>query len=137
MAPIQGLVGRAELVVGAADTADVVGSGDVPVLATPRLLALAEQATVEALRDHLEPGTTTVGTSVSLEHTAPSPIGAKVMVTARLAQADIRRLVFVIEARQAHGGVKSSVGTGRIERMVVDRERFLAKVKGEADTPGA
>lgn len=133
MAPIQGLVGRAELVVEAADTAEAVGSGDVPVLATPRLLALAEEATLEALRDHLEPGTTTVGTSVSLEHAAPSPIGAKVVVTARLAQADRRRLVFVVEARQT----AAVVATGRIERMVVDRERFLARVKGEEDTPEA
>lgn len=137
MAPIQGLVGRAELVVGAIDTAEAVGSGDVPVLATPRLLALAEEATLEALRDHLEPGTTTVGTSVSLEHAAPSPIGAKVVVTARLAQADRRRLVFVVEAHQTAGGTAGAVATGRIERMVVDRDRFLARLKGEEGTPEA
>lgn len=128
MAPIQGLVGRAELVVGDGDTAAAVGSGDVPVLATPRLLALAEEATVAALRDHLEAGTTTVGTSVTLEHTVASPVGAHLMVTARLAQADLRRLVFIIEARHTVDGTPVPVATGRVERVIVDRERFLAGV---------
>lgn len=129
MAPIQGLVGRAELMVTDRDTAEAAGSGDVPVLATPRLVALAEEATVAALKNHLEDGTTTVGTAVSLEHTAASPVGARVMVTARLAQADLRRLVFVFQARHSVGGAEAAIGTGRIERLVVDRERFLARVQ--------
>ncbi|MBN6053617.1 thioesterase, partial [Nonomuraea sp. RK-328] len=58
------------------DTAQQVGSGDVPVLATPRLLTFAEMATVQAVHPHLAPGQSTVGTRVELEHLAPSPLGA-------------------------------------------------------------
>ena len=59
-----------------ADTAAAVGSGDMPVLATPRVLALAERATVAAVAGALEAGATTVGTRVELDHLAPSPVGA-------------------------------------------------------------
>ncbi|WP_084959313.1 thioesterase family protein [Thermoactinospora rubra] len=106
------------------DTAQKVGSGDVPVLATPRLLALAERATVEALRDRLEPGQTSVGTRVELEHLAASPLGAHVEVDVELTRVDGRRLVFGFQARE-RGRV---VGRGTVERVVVDREKFLARI---------
>lgn len=108
-------------VVGSADTAAVVGSGDVAVLATPRLLAWAEAATVAVVRERLPEGTTSVGTQVELEHLAPSPVGARVDVRAELSAAEGRRLEFGVEARHADGSV---VARGTVARMIVDRARF-------------
>lgn len=119
-----GLRGQAHLVVAEADTATSVGSGDVPALATPRLLALAEAATVAAVDGRLEDGSTSVGVSVSLEHTAASAVGTKVTADAELTEVDGRRLVFVVRVSE---GAKIA-GTARIERLVVDRERFLARL---------
>ena len=119
--------GRAEItvVVGPEDTAAALGSGEVPVLGTPRLLALAEAATVRAAAGVLATGQTSVGTSVRLKHTAASPVGMRVTVTAELAAADGRRLTFAVEAVDAQGTV---VGLGTVERMMVDRTRFLARL---------
>ncbi|WP_283138367.1 thioesterase family protein [Rhizohabitans arisaemae] len=119
-----GLRAEVQITVEASDTAIAVGSGDVPVLGTPRLLALAEQATVRAVEGLLPPGTTSVGTSVALEHRAASPIGATVDVTAELIDVDGRRLVFTVTALDGD----TVAGTGRIERLVVDRDRFLARL---------
>ncbi|YCK34626.1 thioesterase family protein [Actinomadura sp. ATCC 39365] len=107
------------------DTAERAGSGDVPVLATPRLLALAERATVEAVRPHLAEGETSVGTRVELEHLAASAVGDHVELTAELTDVDGRRLVFAFEARDRQGTL---VGRGTVERVVVDRARFLARL---------
>lgn len=123
---VPGLRAGLSLTVGQDDTAAAVGSGDVPVLATPRLLALAEAATVAALLDHLDPALTSVGTSVTLEHRAASPVGAQVVVTAELTAVDGRRLTFAIEA---HEGARL-VGDGQIHRVVVDREKFLSRAEG-------
>jgi len=115
------------MVVGAGDTAAALGSGDVPVLGTPRLLALAEAATVRAAAGVLAPGQTSVGTSVRLEHTAASPVGMRVTVTAELTARDGRRLTFAVEAVDAQG---TMAGLGTIERVVVDRATFLARLPG-------
>lgn len=114
------------------DTAAMVGSGDVPVLATPRLLALAEQATLQAVAGTLAPGQTSVGTRVLLEHLAPSPVGTHVEITAELTEVDGRRLLFGFTARDR----ETVVASGTIERVVVDRERFLARLSrdGEGET---
>jgi fluoroacetyl-CoA thioesterase len=119
-----GLRAEVHIVVAEADTASAIGSGDVPVLATPRLLALAEAATVAAIRDHLEPGTTSVGTSVVLEHKAASAVGADVVAVAQLAEVDRRRLVFNVEASEGD----KMVGAGRVERFIVDRAEFLGRL---------
>ena len=79
-----GLSARVALTVGEADTAQTLGSGDVPVLGTPRVLALCEAATVRATARYLPPGTTTVGTRVELEHLAATPVGGTVTAEARL-----------------------------------------------------
>ncbi|MEU6717645.1 hotdog domain-containing protein [Nonomuraea sp. NPDC046802] len=105
------------------DTAKKIGSGDVPVLATPRLLALAEAATVRAVEHHLRPNETSVGTRVELEHLAASPLGTHVQISVELTEVDGRRLVFAFEAHDRH----AVVGRGTIERVVVDRAKFLAR----------
>ena len=135
-------------VVADADTAISAGSGDVPVLATPRLLALAEAAAVAAIAPHLAPGMTSVGTSASLEHRRASPVGAEVVVEAELTEVDGRRLMFSFIAREsAHRpggdgeGARSPagaggdgedlvVGAGTVERVLVDRAAFLARAAG-------
>ncbi|HEU0241603.1 MAG TPA: hotdog domain-containing protein [Micromonosporaceae bacterium] len=118
-----GLSARVELTVTDADTAQTLGSGDVPVLGTPRVLALAEAATVAALAGRLDPGATTVGTHVEVDHVAATPIGRHVTVLAILAKVDGRRLHFDIVVRDG----AELVAEGRVERVVVDRQRFLAK----------
>lgn len=85
--------------VAGADTAAAVGSGEVPVLATPRVLALAERATVAAVAGALQAGATTVGTRVELDHLAPSLVGADLAVEAVLKRVDGRRLEFAVRLR--------------------------------------
>jgi fluoroacetyl-CoA thioesterase len=95
-----------------ADTAEAMGSGNLPVLATPRLLALAEAATVAAVAPNLTDGLTTVGTAVSLEHRKASPLGAEVVVEAELTEVDGRRLVFGFIARPAHSDADGANAAG-------------------------
>src|SRR5215211_1838568 len=94
-----GLAARVELTVTDADTAQNLGSGDVPVLGTPRVLALAEAATVAATATRMPPGLTTVGTRIELEHRTATPVGRTVVAEARLAKVDGRRLLFEVTVR--------------------------------------
>jgi predicted thioesterase len=112
------------LTVTEADTAISMRSGDVPVLATPRLLALCEQAACAAVAGTLEPGSTSVGTWIELEHLAPSRIGAEVVAEAVLTFADGRRLKFDVTVSDGD----AVVARGRHRRQVVDRERFLDRL---------
>jgi predicted thioesterase len=114
---------RVELVVGDADTAQTLGSGDVPVLGTPRVLALCEAATVAATTSGMAADTTTVGTYVELTHRVPSMVGSIVVAEARLAKVEGRRLSFEVTVRQG----ETVVADGRIERIVVDRHQFLER----------
>jgi predicted thioesterase len=119
------LLGRTatrELVVSDADTAIAVGSGSLPVLGTPVLLAWCEAATCAAL--DLPDGTTSVGTRVALEHLAASPVGAGVSVTASVAYVDGRLVRFAVEARMG----EVLVGSGEITRVIVDAERFMSRL---------
>lgn len=110
-----------------ADTAIALGSGDVPVLATPRLLAWCEQATTTVLS--LPHGRTSVGSRVDLEHRLASPVGATVTVTASVEHSDGRLLRFSVVAQDDAGdGGPRLVGTAGITRVVVDRQRFLDRL---------
>jgi fluoroacetyl-CoA thioesterase len=104
-----------------ADTAVAVGSGEVPVLATPRVLALAERATVAAVAGALAAGQTTVGARVELDHLAPSRVGAELEVTAVLEQVSGRRLRFAVRVREGD----RLVASGQLTRVVVDAATFL------------
>src|SRR5690242_15094134 len=118
-----GLNARVQLTVTDADTAQAVGSGDVPVLGTPRVLALAEAATVALTAGRLPAGATTVGTRVELEHLAATPIGGTVVAEATLSTVDGKRLGFTIAVRDGD----TLAARGRVERVIVDRQRFLAR----------
>ena len=107
------------------DTAAAVGSGDVPVLATPRLIAWLEAATVRAAARFTSAGQTTVGTAVRLEHRRATPVGGSVDVVAEVRHHAGRRLTFAVQAVDASGTV---VAAGEIDRVVVDRDRFLGEV---------
>ena len=115
-----GVVGEASLDVTDADTAVALGSGDVDVLATPRVLALCEAATVAAVAGALDPAQTTVGTRVELDHLRPSVVGSHVTATATLVSVDGRRLTFDVAASEA-GDV---IARGVVVRALVDRARF-------------
>ncbi|WP_055479374.1 thioesterase, FlK family [Sphaerimonospora mesophila] len=125
MRVVPGLHAEVLIMVEREDTAIRVGSGDVPVLGTPRLLSFAEGAMVKAVQPYLEPGQTTVGTKIALDHRAPSPVGMHVEVSAELVEVDGRRLIFSVKAVDKNGTL---VATGRVERVIVDRERFLARL---------
>lgn len=108
------------------DTAISVGSGDVPVLATPRLIAWMEAATVAAAEPYLESGQTSVGTAIGIEHDRATPVGGVLDVVAETEEGPVERVItFVVEAIDRSGEV---VASGEIERTVVDRARFLESV---------
>ncbi len=122
------MTARLEFVVGQADTARALGSGDVEVLGTPRLLAWCEAATVAAAAGLLEPGQTSVGTRVSLEHLAPTPVGVRVQVEASLLNRDGRLLVLTVAAHEMDdAGPATLIGTGEVRRVIVDAARFAER----------
>jgi predicted thioesterase len=121
-----GLSARVELTVTDPDTAQAVGSGDVPVLATPRVLALAEAATVAATARNLPGGTTTVGVRAEVTHHAATPVGRTVQAQARLTTVDGRRLRFEVTVSEGTQVVADVV----VERVLVDRQRFVERAFG-------
>lgn len=118
-----GRTGKVELEIRDADTAVAMGSGDVPVLATPRLVALCEQAACVALDGALDEGDTTVGLAVDIKHLAPSAIGCSVVAEARLEAVDGRRATFACRVTQGD----TEVARGRHVRVVVNRAQFLER----------
>lgn len=136
MALAPGLYSSVRIVVADRDTAAAMGSGDVPVLATPRLLALAEAAAVAAIRPSLEPGQTSVGTSAVMEHVRASPLGAEVIVEAELTEVDGKRLVFRFTARHkprpgSPDDHEMVVGTGTLGRVLVAKDQFVSRAQQE------
>jgi predicted thioesterase len=107
------------------DTAASLRSGDLDVLATPRLLAWCEQTTCEAVGPELRDQDTTVGTRVSLEHLAASAVGARITITAEVTYVDGRLLTFSVAATDSEGRL---VANGEVRRVTVDRERFLSRL---------
>lgn len=120
-----GLHGSAKLIVGEDDTAIALGSGEVPVLGTPRLIALAEEASIVAVSEDLGPGETTVGMRVQIDHLAPTSIGSSVAAEATLETVKGRRLTFTVSVSD-HCGL---VAAGKVTRVVVNKERFLDKAR--------
>ncbi len=119
-------------VVGDEHVAKHVGSGDVEVLSTPSMIAFMERVAMECVQVFLPEGYTTVGTAVEVRHLNPAPKGAEVEVAAKLVEVEGRRLKFEVEARW--GSVL--VGKGVHERFIVERARFLEKVRELARKAG-
>lgn len=118
-----GARGVVELVVTEADTAVAMRSGSVDVLATPRVVALVEEASVIAVAEHLAEGETTVGTRVQLDHLAPSAVGSTVVAEAHLDKVEGRRLTFTVSVNDVRG----LVAVGKVSRVIVDQQRFLER----------
>ena len=126
MPPRPGLTASVSLEVTDADTAIALRSGDVPVLATPRVVALAEEAAVKALDGALTTGNTTVGYRVQLDHLQPTMPGTTVQAEATLEAVEGRRLTFRVAVTDPRG----LVAAGRITRVTVERDRFMEKAAG-------
>ncbi len=125
---LQDCIGESEAVVTEGWTATAMGSGTVPVLATPALVALMEQAAVRALEGRLPPGQTSVGVRIDVRHLAATPLGMRVRARAALVAAEGRRLTFQIEAWDE----TEKIGEATHERVVVDVARFMERVEGKA-----
>lgn len=106
------------------DTALAMGSGDMEVFATPAMVALMENAAMNAVAEFLPDGSATVGTKIDVSHVKASPMGAKITSEAELVAVDGRRLEFKVVAYDEKG----VIGEGNHTRFVVDKERFLAKL---------
>ena len=120
-----GLSYTATTAVNQNNTALALGSGDMEVFATPAMVALMENAAMNAVAPHLEAGQTTVGTQITTSHIKASALGATISATATLTPVDGRSLTFAITAREGD----KVIGEGSHTRFIVDRERFLAKLK--------
>lgn len=119
-----GLTKTNSTIVDASNTAEALGSGDMPVFATPAMIALMERAALESVTPYMEDGQSTVGIYVDVSHDRATPLGVEVTAVARLIEIDGKRLVFEVEANDPRG----IIGRGRHERFIVNRERFLGKL---------
>ena len=122
-----GSKGRAEALVAEANTAAAVGSGLVPVFATPYMIALMENAAVNAVQTGLEPGQGTVGTRLEVTHDAATPVGMKVWAEAELTALEGKKLTFAVRAFDEAG----PIGGGVHERFIITVDRFLAKAEAK------
>lgn len=113
-----------EIIVKDSLSAENVGSGDMPVLATPMMMALMENAAMLAVKDSLEEGMTTVGGHIESSHLAPTKIGEKVMATAEVTRVDGKKIFFKISAYCG----ETLLGEGTHLRFIVDRQKFLARL---------
>ena len=120
-----GREGRAELIVDDAHTAPRVGSGRVRVLATPVMINLMEAAALDAVEALLPAGHQSLGIKLDVSHHAATPVGMRIVATARLTGVEGRRLRFEVEARDE----KETIGGGTHERVVVNVERFDERVQ--------
>ena len=124
-----GMRGCASAVVAGEDTAQAMGSGLVPVLATPRMIALMEEAAVNAAQSGLLPGETTVGVRLETSHDAATPVGMKVTAWAEVTAVEGRNITFAVWAEDS----VEQIGRGTHQRAVVQTERFLARVQAKVD----
>ena len=120
-----GLCATIELTVAESDTAASLRSGDVPMLGTPRVVALVEEASVAAIAGRLAPHVTSVGMRVQLDHLIPVPVGVTVRAEATLERVEGRRLSFTVSVNNDRG----LVAAGKLTRVLVNRERFLEKAQ--------
>jgi predicted thioesterase len=120
-----GITGKASVTVTDAMTAKVMGSGELPVYATPSMIALMENTAYKSVAPYLEEGQGTVGTLMNVKHLSATPVGMVVICETTLVEVDRKRLVFEVKAFDKVG----CIGEGIHERFVVENERFLNKTK--------
>lgn len=120
----EGLSYTSKVKVSLENCASAVGSGGLDVFATPSMVALMENAAMNAVAPYLPEGSTTVGSEISTTHIKPSAPGSEISATATLIAVEGRKLQFDVEARDASG----TIGKGTHVRFIVDIERFMAKL---------
>lgn len=126
-----GIIGKQKLMVTEEMTAKRLGSGELPVLATPQMIALMENTAYKSVAAYLGEGQGTVGTKITINHLAATPVGMEVSLESELVEIDRKRLVFRVKAYDAAG----CIGEGEHERFIIDNQRFLEKA--EAKKTGA
>ena len=112
------------MIVTAHNTAIAMGSGDLSVFATPAMIALMEKAAMELAAQYCEPGQTTVGTRVNVDHKRATAVGREVEARAELISQEGRKLTFRVVATDERG----EIGSGEHDRFIVDREKFMSKL---------
>lgn len=122
-----GVIGRLETSVSPADTAEAVGSGGLPVFATPAMIALMERCAAESVAPYLEAGQSTVGARLDVRHLSATPLGMRVRCETELIGVDRRRLVFSCRAFDDAG----LIGEGTQERFIVENARFMEKTEAK------
>lgn len=120
-----GIKGAQSVTVDESNTAESMGSGDLPVFATPAMIALIEKTASQSVMPYLDTGSSTVGTHLDIAHSAATPIGMTVVCETELSEIDRRRLVFKVRVYDSGG----EVGSGTHERFVVDSYRFMEKAE--------
>ncbi|MDD3125630.1 MAG: thioesterase family protein [Candidatus Kapabacteria bacterium] len=120
-----GLTHVSTLAVEQSNTALALGSGDLPVFATPAMTALMENAAMLAVAGELQDAESTVGSMLNISHSKPSPLGEQISATAELIEIDGRKLTFRVSAFDSCG----VIGEGTHIRYVVNREKFMSKIK--------
>ena len=118
-----GICSRQERIVTDTITAKEIGSGELPVLATPYLIALAEETAWRSVAEYLEEGQGTVGTRIEISHVSATPVSMKIWCESTLTEVDRRRLVFSIKVFDECG----LIGEGTHERFIIDNGRFMEK----------
>jgi len=120
-----GLAGEAKILVSDNNTAIAMGSGGVPVFASPSMIALMEKAALSSVAPYLPEGHTTVGIKISSTHTAATPLGMEVVARSELVEIDGKRLVFRVQASDRDG----IIGEGTHERFIINTEKFMKKTE--------
>lgn len=118
-----GICSRQERIVTDTITAKEIGSGELPVLATPYLIALAEETAWRSVAEYLEEGQGTVGTRIEFSHVSATPVSMKIWCESTLTEIDRRRLVFSFKVFDQCG----LIGEGTHERFIIDNARFMEK----------
>ena len=123
----KGLKGSQSVLVTEENTAAKVGSGLLPVFATPAMIALMEATCAQSVASELEEGCSTVGTHLDVKHSAATPVGMTVKCESELLEVDRRRLVFHVTAWDDAG----LIGEGTHERFIVNNEKFMSKTQSK------
>lgn len=124
-----GIKGRKTTEVTPENTAEAVGSGTLPVFATPAMIALIEATASESVAPFLEEGSSTVGTHLDIAHSSATPVGMSATCETELVEVDRRRLVFRVVVTDAKG----EIGSGTHERFVVDDAKFMSKAESKME----
>lgn len=124
-----GITGKKTIMVTEDKTAKVMGSGMLPVYATPAMIALMENTASTSVQTVLEEGQGTVGTLINVKHVSATPVGMEVTCETKLVEVDRKRLVFEVKAYDAAG----IIGEGTHERFIIDNQKFMGKAEGKKD----